>query len=71
MKLFKHIAQLTLALLAGTIMAAPGENVARLNEESWLLEVSALEPDERRESIAKALKTYDRGECGMLLGAML
>ncbi|MDP6118252.1 MAG: hypothetical protein QGG53_40820 [Planctomycetota bacterium] len=71
MKLFRHIAQLTLALSAGNFMAASGENIARLNEESWLLEVSALEPDERRESIAKALKTYDRGECGLLLGAML
>ena len=42
-----------------------------MDEQQWLLEVSALEPAERRDRLQAALKTYARDNCGLLLGALL
>jgi len=63
----KRTTPLLMAVLCGALVAP----CSAIDEEQWLLEVSALEPDERRARLQKDLKHYAREHCGLFLGALL
>lgn len=53
------------------IGVALAPRICAMDDRDWLLDASALEPAERRARVGKALSTYSRADCGLLIGALL
>lgn len=61
----------TVPLLMAALCAVLVTPSLAIDEEQWLLEVSALEPAERRARLEQHLKSYTRSHLGLFLGALL